>query len=125
MKRLIRFVACLYPASWRARYGVEFEALLEDLDPNWRTFLDTLKGGLDMQVSTWKTGKLLAATGIAGILIGLCVSLTVPRQYASTATIRIVVLAFSRCARHRRIRRQLCEWHCLPSHEPILADEDH
>jgi hypothetical protein len=90
MKRLIRFVAFLYPMSWRARYGVEFEALLEDLDPDWRTFLDTVKGALEMRINTWNMGKILAATGIAGMVIGLAVSLAFPRQYASTAVIKIV-----------------------------------
>jgi len=29
MRRFLRFVARLYPASWRERYGIEFNALLE------------------------------------------------------------------------------------------------
>jgi len=31
MKTLVRWAVRLYPAAWRARYGVEMEALLEEL----------------------------------------------------------------------------------------------
>ena len=39
---LIRFARRLYPASWRRRYGIEFEALLEDTSLDWRDVLDVL-----------------------------------------------------------------------------------
>lgn len=44
--RLLR----VYPAAWRARYGVELAALLEDLDGaarmSWRVKLDVVRGGI-------------------------------------------------------------------------------
>jgi Gram-negative bacterial TonB protein C-terminal len=35
MRTLIRLAACLYPKSWRVRYGDEFDALLDDITPSW------------------------------------------------------------------------------------------
>ncbi len=37
MKALLRWAARMYPAAWRERYGVEFDALLDDMSP---TFAD-------------------------------------------------------------------------------------
>src|SRR5271170_6225461 len=36
MKPLARFFAALYPRQWRARYGQEFDALLDDVNLTWR-----------------------------------------------------------------------------------------
>jgi hypothetical protein len=36
MRRWMRIIARLYPAGWRARYGDEFDALLEDVRPGGR-----------------------------------------------------------------------------------------
>ena len=36
MKRLISLVARLYPRSWRAEFGEEFDAVLDDVKPRWR-----------------------------------------------------------------------------------------
>jgi hypothetical protein len=36
MKPLARFFAALYPRQWRARYGREFDALLQDVNLTWR-----------------------------------------------------------------------------------------
>ena len=33
MRRWILLAANLYPRAWRVRYGEEFQALLEDVDP--------------------------------------------------------------------------------------------
>ena len=46
LDRLIRFASRLYPPSWRRRYEVEFEALLEDAGRDWRDVLDVLLGAL-------------------------------------------------------------------------------
>jgi hypothetical protein len=90
MKRFIQFVVRLYPASWRNRYGVEFAALLEDVNPGWRTSLDILKGALEMQMRTWNFGKILVVAGLAGAVVGLGLSFAMPRQYVSEAVIKMV-----------------------------------
>ncbi|MBZ5580252.1 MAG: hypothetical protein LAP40_27155 [Acidobacteriia bacterium] len=65
MKRLVRVIARLYPKSWRDRYGVEFDALLDDAGADARTAADVLAGALLMQIRTWKwiaSATMLAVT---------------------------------------------------------------
>ena len=89
MKRLILFVARLYPKLWRERYGAEFAALLEEVDPDWRASLDILKGALEMQMKTWNFGKILLAAGVAGALVAAGISFAVPKQYASQTVLSV------------------------------------
>jgi hypothetical protein len=64
LRRLIQLASKLYPRSWKQRYGEEFEALLEDLNPRWRDTLDVLKGAAAMQMTRWiLVGAALAGTG--------------------------------------------------------------
>jgi hypothetical protein len=46
MKYLAFQLARLYPRAWRARYGREFDAFLEDVDLNWLDLLNLLFGAL-------------------------------------------------------------------------------
>jgi hypothetical protein len=89
-ERLIRVAGRLYPASWRRRYGVEFEALLEDTSRNWRDVLDVLLGALKMQLTTWSFGKVAAGFGLAGALLCGAISfIAMPDQYTSDAVLRV------------------------------------
>ncbi len=54
MKRLARRLVRLYPRRWRARYGQEFEALLEDADLGWRDLFDVLLEGVRMRMEQTK-----------------------------------------------------------------------
>jgi hypothetical protein len=87
MKRLIRIAARLYPRSWQERYGAEFAALLEDVNPDWRTSVDILKGALEMQTKTWNFGKIFLAAGLAGVLAAAGVWFGTPKKYASQAVL--------------------------------------
>jgi capsular polysaccharide biosynthesis protein len=89
MKYALWLVARLYPVAWRKRYGIEFDALLEEVAPNIRTLLNVLGGAFKMQLTTWNDVKLVAALGVAGIIVAACVSLAAPRQYQSTAILDI------------------------------------
>jgi uncharacterized protein involved in exopolysaccharide biosynthesis len=89
MKRLLRSVAVLYPRSWRERYGVEFAALLEDVNPDWRASLDILKGALEMRMMTWNFGKFFLAAGVAGALLAAGISFALPKQYASQTVLSV------------------------------------
>src|SRR5579864_1364442 len=89
-ERLIRLAGRLYPASWRRRYSVEFEALLEDAGRDWRDVLDVLLGALKMQLTTWSLGKIAAAFGVACAV--LCYTLSfvaLPDKYTSVCTLRL------------------------------------
>lgn len=66
MRRALCLAARLYPARWRTRYGREFEALIEDVEPGWRYGWDVLLGAMEMQMATWSAtcasrGCLLSA----------------------------------------------------------------
>lgn len=89
MRRLIRFIARLYPATWRERYGAEFGALLEDVPPNWRTSANILKGALEMQLKTWNFKRIFLAAELAGLLAATGILFAIPRQYASEAVMRV------------------------------------
>jgi capsular polysaccharide biosynthesis protein len=89
MKRALWLLARLYPVAWRKRYGMEFDALLEDVPHNLRTLLDVFEGAFKMQLKSWSGVRLVAALGVAGIIVAACVSLVLPRQYQSTALIDI------------------------------------
>jgi hypothetical protein len=51
MKRAIRFLARLYPAAWRRRYGAEFDALLEDESPTLGSAMNVLLGAVRAHVA--------------------------------------------------------------------------
>jgi uncharacterized protein involved in exopolysaccharide biosynthesis len=88
--RLIRLAGRLYPASWRRRYGVEFEALLEDASRDWRNVLDVLLGALKMQFTTWSFGKTAASFGVAGTLLwSALLYFAMPDKYTSACTLRL------------------------------------
>ena len=82
MKRLIQFVARLYPKSWRERYGSEFAALLEEVNPDWRTSVDILRGALEMQITIWSFNKILLAAGLAGALAAFAASFWIAKPNA-------------------------------------------
>ena len=85
----MKFLVRLYPRRWRERYGDEFSALLEDVNPDWRTSFDIVKGALVMQMSGWNVGRTLVGSGMIGALVAFAVSFAIPRQYISQAVIKI------------------------------------
>jgi hypothetical protein len=89
MRKLARSLIRLYPASWRARYGEEFEALLEDSSPGWAGVFDLLKGAVRMQFSVRSFSKLAGGLAVGGMLIGLAISFVVAPRYVSTAVMRV------------------------------------
>ena len=71
MRRIIHFLARLYPARWRKRYGDEFDALLEDSRLDWRAAIDVLANALKtqiMSISFWKIAASLSLLGATGAL---------------------------------------------------------
>ncbi len=89
MRCVAHLLIRLYPASWRARYGEEFEALLEDSPPGWRGTFDLVKGAIKMQLSVPAFPKLALMPSIAGLLAGLAISFVVDPRYVSTATMTL------------------------------------
>lgn len=99
MRRLVLLAARLYPAAWRARYGDEFEAMLEDLRPGWRDLLDVL-GGATMERIRVSKRELGLTAGVAalGALVAFGLSFTVPTRYQSAATVSLAGMSRERVA---------------------------
>jgi hypothetical protein len=56
----------LYPSAWRARYGEEMEALLEDRRPGPRERVDLIRGALDAWVHPAARSRVPAAAAFVG-----------------------------------------------------------
>jgi capsular polysaccharide biosynthesis protein len=88
----VRWAARIYPAQWRARYGAEFEALLEDMPAGRRVFWNILAEALKMRILSWdlrKTGALVAGCLLAGAVAGAIASFAMPVRYESQAYTRV------------------------------------
>jgi hypothetical protein len=59
MKRLARWLARLYPRQWRARYGQEFDALLEDVNLTWRDVIGVALSALEMRMKTTTAPRIV------------------------------------------------------------------
>jgi hypothetical protein len=89
MRQLIRWTARLYPAIWRERYGGELDALIEDIQPQWKDLFNVLLGALRMQMTTWNYLKILGAVALVGALVAGVLAVETPNRYVSTAVVRI------------------------------------
>jgi LPS O-antigen subunit length determinant protein (WzzB/FepE family) len=89
MKRVLRFLICLYPARWRSRYGKELEALLEDAGSGQRDAWDLFRRAMEMQMKTWSFGRIVMVCGIAGVLLAGTVAFSMPYRYRSTTILRV------------------------------------
>ncbi len=88
MRHFIRFLARLYPAPWRAKYGAEFDALLLDSRADWRAALNVFTGAMTMQFTKWGYGRF-AMSGLGlGFAVALAVALLIPEQYRSEGVLR-------------------------------------
>jgi hypothetical protein len=90
MKRWIRRAAWLYPAEWRARYGAEFETLLDDAPLQWRDLADVMRGAAIMQMTGWMSySKMAILAGMAGAILAGGIAFSVPNQYVCTAALAL------------------------------------
>lgn len=91
MKRLTRFFARLYPASWRDRYGDEFEAVVDQANPSTRDAADVLKGAVTMRLMTGSFGKTLLICAMAGAMAAFALSFAFQPSYQSEAVISVTL----------------------------------
>jgi len=87
MKRMLKFLARLYPSSWRERYAAEFEALLEEKPARARDVFDVILGALRMQLSTWSFVRITLSTALFGLMAALAISFAIPAKYVSQSLI--------------------------------------
>ena len=83
MRRILKFLARLYPSDWRTRYGVEYEALLEDRTPRVGDVFDVFWGALKMQMTAWSFVRIVLPCCVAGVIVAVAVSLAIPAHYVS------------------------------------------
>jgi uncharacterized protein involved in exopolysaccharide biosynthesis len=89
MKRVLRFLVRLYPAWWRRRYGKELESLLEDSGSGWRDVRDLLRAAMEMQMSKWSFGRIVAVCGIAGVVLAGTAAFSRPDRFRSITVLKI------------------------------------
>jgi hypothetical protein len=85
----MRWAARLYPPHWRKRYGAEFAALLEQIEPRAGDVLDVVRGAFQMQLRSFRFRKLTLALGLAGALIAAVIAIRTPDRFSSSAVIHI------------------------------------
>lgn len=89
-RALLLWAARLYPKAWRARYGDEFAAMIEDLPAGrarWATVGDILRGALVMRVRRSVMGMTVTG-GLAGLVIAAGVGLAIPNHYHTVALVQ-------------------------------------
>lgn len=87
MSRLIQIIARLYPRSWRERYGEEFSALLEDLNPSAGAAFNVFTGAIGMQIRNWKYGWMVAISAALACAAFAGLMLANPEIYVSQGTL--------------------------------------
>jgi hypothetical protein len=88
MKPWLRIAARLYPRLWKARYGPEFEALLDDAEPAWSDVFDILREAVIMQAKTISGyAKPAAGVVLASVLIAAVALLLAPKHYVASTLI--------------------------------------
>lgn len=89
-RRLLHLAAHLYPPEWRASYGDEFAALLDDTHPRWRDVFDVAAGGLAMQLRHSNVTRGAIALGLVGTVVAASIAFSMKDVYRSSALIRVV-----------------------------------
>jgi hypothetical protein len=93
----------LYPPAWRARYGVEFQALLDETQPGWRDIVDVLSGGLQMRLRYLRPSLAVAALGIVGAIAAGGIAFVTASRFASTGTMNVRPAASSTASEAARL----------------------
>lgn len=83
MRSILKLLARLYPAPWRARYGAEYEALLDDATPHARDVFDVCWGAIKMRISSRSFVTTVLPCALAGTLVALGISYKTPVLYTS------------------------------------------
>ena len=109
MRRLAQALIRLYPASWRERYGEEFETLIEDSRPGFVGTFDLLKGAIRMRLHVPAFPKLALILSLAGLVAGLGVSMLVSPRYVSSAEMQFTYAPLAPSAPRQNLHERLLE----------------
>jgi len=80
-----RWLVALYPARWRARYGDEFQALLDDEPVTPSLVLDVIRGALDAHATSLPSGAIAMRPRTPALVSILAVLLVLPAVTFLTA----------------------------------------
>jgi uncharacterized protein involved in exopolysaccharide biosynthesis len=89
MRRILKMLARLYPAAWRERYGVEYEALIEDAKPRARDGFDVFWGAMTMRVTSRSFVRIVLPCALAGGLMAVGISFSRPVLYRSRTLVTV------------------------------------
>jgi hypothetical protein len=88
MKRMLQWLARLYPEAWRARYGAEYEALLEEREARVRDVVDVAWTAAKMWAVDWRLARVVLPCVVVGGVVAVAISFTVQPEYVSRQFIR-------------------------------------
>ena len=83
MKRALKLASRLFPASWRRRYGAEYEAIVEDLAPRPGDVVDVIWTAAKIHFSSAVFRRVVLPSALLGVLAGFASSFCVPDNYVS------------------------------------------
>ena len=89
MRRWIGFLLRLYPPVWRERYGVEFDALLDEAPLSGADFLNVLQEAIKMRITTWTAKQILLSSTLSAMVLAAAVALWLPNWYLTTAVLQL------------------------------------
>lgn len=89
MRRWIGLLLRLYPAVWRERYGVEFDALLDEAPLRDADFLNVFQEAIKMRITTWTAKQILLFSTLGGVVLAAAVALWLPNWYLTTAVLQV------------------------------------
>jgi hypothetical protein len=90
VRRLIRLAArLLYPPTWRRRYGVEFDALIDDMPATAAGLINVVSGGVAMRVRISHPAVMVLGLAAAGALVAGLAAFAVPAQFESRGTMKL------------------------------------
>ncbi len=89
MRNIQRLLGLLYPPKWRARYGEEFSALLEELEPRPQELVNLFTGAIRMHMTEWSYLRFAIVFSVFGLVAGVVGQLTIHDKFLASAVISI------------------------------------
>ena len=88
MKTLQKILARIYPPGWRARYGDEFDAMLDQTAPRFGNLIDIVRGALAMHLSEWSYVRWVIVFAAVGLVAGGVGQLALEDKWQSRVTLK-------------------------------------
>jgi hypothetical protein len=89
MKRILKWLAQLYPSAWRKRYGAEYEELLDESKPRVRDAFDVIRGATTMHLTSRSFVRIILPCVLIGALAAVAMSFALPKKYVSETLISV------------------------------------